>query len=124
MLKFRFIVFVLILTFSITIAQTPRGTIKGKVTDFNSKKELIGANVLISGTAMGASTNENGKFVISNVRVGSHTVRFSYIGYETIMKTDIVVRPGRITFINAELKSSGIKKIKRHLRYCNCNSKR
>ena len=109
MFKFRVVVFFFILSLSHVFAQTPKGTIKGTVIDLNTKEELIGANVLISGTTMGASTNENGEFVISNVQVGSHTVRFSYIGYETIIKTDIVVRPGRITFVNVELKPSAIE---------------
>lgn len=108
-MKTGFILFLTLIAFSFTAAQTQKGIIKGKVSDLNSKEYLIGANVLVQGTTMGASTNENGEFTIPNVPIGNHTIRFSYIGYETIVKTDVVVRPERITFVNVELKQSAFQ---------------
>src|SRR5690554_278124 len=90
-------------------AQKQKGTIKGKVTDKNTKENLIGANVLIWGETIGSSTDIHGEYVIENIPVGTYTIRFSYVGYESIVKTDIVVKPERITFVNVELAQSAVE---------------
>jgi len=102
------ILFLFVLSIS-TSAQNHTGIIKGTVIDKISKERLIGANVLIVGTTTGASTNIASEFEIKNTPVGTHTLRFSFVGYETIIKTDIVARPGRITFVNVELNPSTIE---------------
>lgn len=84
-------------------AQNQTGFIKGKVEDNRTKELLSGANILIMGTTAGVSTDAKGEFIIHNVPVGSYSLRFSFIGYETIIKTDVVIRPGRVTFVNVEL---------------------
>ncbi len=102
------ILFLIVLFVNIS-AQIKTGTIKGTVFDKISKESLTGANVLIIGTTTGASTNVEGEFEILNVPVGTHTLRFSFIGYEAIVKTDVVARPGRITFVNVELSPTSIE---------------
>ena len=108
-MKIRIVVLLLFLLSSLGLAQNQKGLIKGKVNDKDSKESLIGANILISGTSIGSSTDENGEFIIKDVPVGSYNIRFSFIGYETIVKTDIVVRPERITFIDVELGQASIE---------------
>jgi hypothetical protein len=80
------------------------GTIKGKLQDTETKTPLVGANVTVMNTKLGAVTDLEGGFVISDLPVGSYSLRLSYIGYETVTKTDVIVKPQRITFVNAELK--------------------
>ena len=60
------------------------GTIRGKVTDFESKAGLPGANVAVKGTSLGASTNLDGFFVIYNVLGGNQNLRVTYVGYRTV----------------------------------------
>ncbi|CUS92585.1 Domain of unknown function (DUF4480), partial [Candidatus Kryptonium thompsonii] len=43
------------------------GKIAGKVVDMETKEPLIGANVIIEGTLLGASTDLNGNYVILTV---------------------------------------------------------
>ena len=57
------------------------GTIKGKVFDKESKDALPGANVVIKGTTIGAATDLNGMFAISNAPSGEQTITVSYLGY-------------------------------------------
>jgi len=85
------------------------GAIKGVVLDADTKSPLVGANVLIVGTPMGAATGANGHFVIANVPIGNYTVRFSYLGYNPLAKTDVIVKPNRTTFLEAALELSEIK---------------
>jgi len=80
------------------------GSIKGKVSDAGTKAPLIGANISIMNTMMGAATDLQGNFIIPNVPVGSYSLKFSYVGYETLVKTDVIVKARRATFVNAELR--------------------
>lgn len=100
----------LFLISSLVIAQEiPLGTIKGLVVDKDSREPLIGANVVLKGTQKGAVTNKTGNFAIERVPVGSYTVVFTYMGYETQAKADIIVRSQRITFVDVELLNSSIE---------------
>ncbi len=86
-----------------------KGTIKGKLVDGSTQTPLVAANVIIDGTVLGAATDMEANFVILNVPVGNYVLKFSYIGYETMKKTDIIVRSNRITYVNAELKMSPLE---------------
>ena len=55
------------------------GICSGTVVD-EENEPLIGASVIIEGTKIGASTNIDGKFSLTNVKKGSK-VRISYVGY-------------------------------------------
>jgi iron complex outermembrane receptor protein len=79
----------LIGSFSAGWAQTPSasgfkegvGKIAGSVTDAETGEPVVGANVLISKTLLGGSSNVNGRFVIKRVPSGEHHLRASCIGY-------------------------------------------
>ncbi|RMF61593.1 MAG: TonB-dependent receptor, partial [Calditrichaeota bacterium] len=81
----RYIVTIALLTlfsFSLAIA----GTIKGIVKDAQTQEPLVGANVVILGTALGSTTDADGAFVILNVPEGEYKVEISYLGYQQIEK--------------------------------------
>ncbi|WP_042257203.1 TonB-dependent receptor [Cellulophaga lytica] len=66
-----------------TIAATAQNTtLTGKVTDVDNTP-LMGVNVLVKGTALGAQTNFDGAFSIANLESGTYTVLVSYLGYKT-----------------------------------------
>jgi hypothetical protein len=92
-------------------AQTnqPKGTIKGKVVDGESKLDLVGAQIFIREHKAGISTDGKGYFEIHDVPVGSYSITCNYIGYEKIVKTDIIVRTERETFVNIEMQASSIE---------------
>ena len=71
------------------------GSITGVIEDLESKEALIGANVIISGTANGAATDFEGKFFIQGVEPGMISLKVSYIGYETTTVTDIEILPNQ-----------------------------
>ncbi len=91
---------------SILGAQIPKGTLKGKVVNSATKEPLIGVNVILDGAALGAATGTDGFFVVENVPAGSYKVTFMYMGFSNLVKTDVQVNPGRISFINAEMKET------------------
>ncbi len=57
------------------------GTLKGKVSDSETKDVLPGATIIIEGTSIGAATDLNGDYVISNTPAGERTIIISYVGY-------------------------------------------
>ena len=57
-----------------------QNTFSGKVLDKVSGQPLPGVNVIVQGSANGASTDFDGKFQLSNVKKGDVIV-FSFIGY-------------------------------------------
>jgi iron complex outermembrane receptor protein len=59
--------------------------ISGVVTDEN-KKPLAGANIALSGTYFGTSTDSEGKFQFEHLKAGIYNIKVSFIGYQTIEK--------------------------------------
>lgn len=72
--------------------------ITGTVTEELTGQPIPGVNILVKNTSIGASTDFDGNYSLSNVEKGSVIV-FSYIGYETLELT-----VGDNTIINASLK--------------------
>ena len=102
---------ILLMCSAISLAQNnyPSGVITGTVFDKDTKSPLIGANVIIAGSTRGAATDMDGKFKLADIKAGSYSIQFSYIGYEQVMKTDVVVRPDRITNITVEMKMAALE---------------
>ena len=58
-------------------------SISGTVTDANNQP-LSEVSVIIDGTQKGASTDFDGKYLISDVSIGTYTITALYIGYKSI----------------------------------------
>ncbi|MGE5439517.1 MAG: TonB-dependent receptor [Bacteroidota bacterium] len=100
---------VLILLSGILPAQEGKGTIKGKVISQRTREALMGTTVLIHNTTSGAVTDTAGYYTIANVPAGNYTLEYRSVGYDNLMKTDVQVRPGRITYSDAALKEAVIE---------------
>ncbi|GAB4342091.1 MAG: TonB-dependent receptor [Calditrichia bacterium] len=92
--------FILIFTLLFSGFAQNTGIISGQVLDATTLQPLVGVNIEVINTSLGAATDTSGIFIIEKVPVGTRSLRFSYIGYETFVKTDILVtgaRPARLT---------------------------
>ncbi len=67
------------------------GRIRGKVIDKSTGEVLVGANVSVSETGLGASTNPDGEYTVQNVPAGTYAVRATFIGYTTTVVSNIRV---------------------------------
>jgi hypothetical protein len=83
-------------------------TVRGKVIDQDSKTPIIGANVIIVGSnpIMGASTDLDGNFRITNVPVGRITLQVTYLGYEPQMLSNLLVGSGKELVLTIEIAES------------------
>ncbi len=59
------------------------GAIKGKIADKETKEALIGANIIVKGTSLGAATDFEGKYILKNIPAGKVDLVVSYIGYSS-----------------------------------------
>jgi len=84
------------------------GKIRGTVTDPGTGEPLVGANVVVVGTSMGAAANIAGEFLILNVPVGTYTLRATYVGYQSITISNIRVNNDLTTEANFKLPAEGV----------------
>ena len=75
-------------------AQSPNGTINGRVLD-PSNKVIGGADILVINDATGVQysgkTNEDGIYVVPNLPPGPYRLQVSKVGFKTLIKPDIVL---------------------------------
>ena len=90
---------------SISFAQS--GRISGKVVDQETGDPLVGANVILLGTSLGAATDINGEYVVNNVTAGQYNVKASYIGYQDVTITNLKVTSGLTAEANFKLTLKG-----------------
>ncbi|PRY89265.1 iron complex outermembrane receptor protein [Mongoliibacter ruber] len=76
----------------------------GGVVKSNTGEQLVGANVILSGTGRGSTTDLDGKFQIRNIPAGNYTLRVSYLGFEP-MTREISVPTSEQLEINLESSS-------------------
>lgn len=79
------------------------GIISGRVLDASTRKPLPSANVVIVGTTIGAATDLNGEFTISGVPIGQQVVKASVLGYQPVVKSDVIVMPSKPAVLSFSL---------------------
>lgn len=84
------------------------GKLVGRVTDQNGEP-LIGANVILDGTNMGAASDIEGYYSIINVRAGTYKIRFRFLGYKAQVVENIRISADQTTKLDAVLESEVIE---------------
>jgi len=84
------------------------GKISGVISDASSGKPLIGANVMLDGTSLGAATDIDGHYNILNISPGFYSLRVEMIGYGQKTVTDIRVEIDLTALIDVELSVEAI----------------
>lgn len=100
-LHLRACAFCLLLLFSCLAANAQSTQIRGTVTDPNGEP-LVGATVAIPSLKVGAYTNAQGIFSISNLHSGTYQVVAMYVGYDTLRR-EVTVNEGKVTTISLGL---------------------
>lgn len=96
-------IFFLILFLALSVMTVMAGTIKGSITDKQTREPLTGATVQIVGTTQGAIADMDGNYSL-NVTNGIYTLSIKYVGYKDIVVNN--VKTGKADVIlNFELES-------------------
>lgn len=83
--KAAFIFLISLATIPALYARQASGTnciITGQITDYRTGKPIQDANVFLANTTIGTASDKDGKFQLKNIRLGSHELIISFIGYE------------------------------------------
>jgi hypothetical protein len=107
----------IILTLTLTLVVLPAFSqaglvqiIKGIVRDKESQSPLPGATVAIvnSNPTVGANTDADGQFRLSNVPVGRQNLQVYLMGYEPFVVRELLVGSGKEVVLNIELREMAI----------------
>jgi len=112
--KFRIIIPVILFFFTCisSPAQKITGTVYGEVLDLQSQIPLPGANVLIHSkdTVLGAITDNSGHFRLEGIPVGRFDIQVSFIGYNSVIHSNIQLNSTKQIYMKIELQED-IEKI-------------
>ena len=83
-------------------------TIRGTITDQDSKTPVIGANVIVieSEPLLGSSTDVSGNFRIEKVQVGRVSLKISCIGYEEKVIPNVLLSSAKEFILNIDMVES------------------
>lgn len=107
-MKNTIVLMVTVLTFNVFLFGQEKGNITGKIVDAKTGEEIIGANVILEGTTLGAATDIDGKYFIINVPAGIYNLNISYLSYSKTKVTNVEVVGGKTTTINSALSPEAI----------------
>lgn len=82
------------------------GKLVGKITDKKSREPVIGVSVLLQGTKLGASSDFEGEYIISNIPPGTYTLVVSSLGYKTSTIRNVVVKIDLTTNMDVAMEES------------------
>ncbi|MEE9431643.1 MAG: carboxypeptidase-like regulatory domain-containing protein, partial [Melioribacteraceae bacterium] len=106
----QLLILVLLLSIvSVSLFASTTGKVRGTIIDSQTGEPLIGANIMLRGTSLGAASDVNGVFIILRVAPGSYEVKASMIGYKATTIKGINVEVDRTIQLSIELTPATIE---------------
>ncbi len=99
------VILTLVLTNVVFSQQTAE--IRGSIVDSTTREPLVGATILVTGTALGASADLDGKYSVKKVPPGTYDLRVSMIGYGVKVVKGLVLKAGESATLDIGL--SGVE---------------
>ena len=97
-----------IMTINIVLAGTT-GKIAGRIVDKETGEPLIGINVVVKGTSLGAATDLDGYYSILSIPPGVHTAIASMVGYSSVIVDEINVLVDQTATVNIQMVSQAVE---------------
>ena len=103
-----------IITLFLTVLVLPamlfaqQGSVTGTITDESTGDAIVGANVVLQGTSMGAAANTMGVYTISNVPLGDYTLVVTAIGYSKAT-AELSISPGMTNTVDVGMTSESVE---------------
>ncbi|MDR3667665.1 MAG: TonB-dependent receptor [Ignavibacteriaceae bacterium] len=89
--------------FSIDLYAGTTGKLTGKVTDATTNEPLIGTNIIVVGTNMGAAADVDGNYFILNIPPGTYQIKATQIGYASTTIQNVKISVDQTTRIDIKL---------------------
>jgi hypothetical protein len=90
-------------------AQDKTGTVKGRVISGMTRNPIRGVTVRIEGTKLGGFTKSDGSFEIKNIPVGIYPIKFTAVGYEMYVESDVSITQARPVELDVRLAEKIVK---------------
>lgn len=103
---YRFALGLLLLLPSFTIFSQNTGTLKGFVKDARTGEPLIGATVSLGESDLGAVTDLDGFYQISEIPTQTYQVTAAYLGYESQSRFNVIIRSAGNPDLNFDLQEA------------------
>jgi outer membrane receptor protein involved in Fe transport len=98
----------MLIVFSATLFAGQTGKISGKVVDAGTGEPIIGANIVVEGTFLGAAADIDGYYFINNIPPGEYRVVVSAVGYQKVVIQKVMVKIDLTTKLDVKLSSQTI----------------
>lgn len=101
-------VYLLIMLFAFSAQSTAGiyGKLSGYIKDRDTGEPIIGANVLIEGTYLGAAADLDGYYFINSIEPGTYRVIVSAVGYQKLIFENVLIRIDLTTNLDVNLSST------------------
>lgn len=97
-----------ILSIVLSSVYSQHSVIKGVISDKATKETLVGATVLVQGTTIGAATDLDGNYSITNISPGIYNLVVSYISYKTQVIEKVKVTAKETVEVNILLEENSM----------------
>ncbi|MGK9475580.1 TonB-dependent receptor [Melioribacter sp. OK-6-Me] len=108
MKKVLSIVIVMIISIVQVVQGGTTGKLVGKVTDKKTGEPLPLVNIILEGTTIGGATDIDGNYIILNIPPGKYTVKYQFVGYQTVIVNDVKISIDLTTVQNVEMEESAV----------------
>ncbi len=85
------------------------GLIRGRVHNAKNNEPIPFANIVIKGTNIGTSSDENGNFMLKNVKPGFTQLIVSVVGFEDYVSEDFMITKAKSVYIDIPLEETSIE---------------
>ena len=85
------------------------GKLSGTILNEKTSEPLIGCNIIIENTYLGASSDLNGDYTILNIPPGKFDVRFEMIGYKKLRQEGVLISVDKTTRLDITMRQSVIQ---------------
>jgi len=85
------------------------GTLKGKITDKDSKEAIPFASIVIEAGGKqygGVNTDIDGNYTIKPIPTGKYDVKAIYVGFKPLLIKDVVINSDKITFLDITMEKT------------------
>jgi len=107
--KSPLIILLLLFTAAAGMLHAQSGKLVGKVTDAETGEALIGANIIIAGTNLGAAADLSGNYIIPRIPPAIYSVTASIIGYAKTTVTEVEIIIDRTIELNFKLRNQSVQ---------------